>query len=395
MIVTSTTTARPARQMRAWEKNLMGVRINEFPRLLPGLLVVSLLAWLSIWLSKFIGVSLMGFKQSPVSTVMVAVLLGVIIGNIIPLPSWLKPGLQFAVQRVLRLGIILLGIRLSVFDVFRVGALVVPIVALCVATALLFTTRLTKWLKLPERLGTLIAVGTSICGVSAIVATGPTIDAEEEEVAYAVAVITVFGIAGMLVYPFAANMLFAGDPVKAGIFLGTAIHETAQVAGAGLVYADVFSAPRGLDVATITKLVRNVFMAVVIPLMAFYYTRKAVEQGEEFEGQKTSFTKLFPLFILGFLAFAVLRSIGDAGIQSGSKAFWLWDSAAWKSIYIFVRRWAVIFMVVALAGVGLSTSYRILKGLGIKPFVVGLGAALMVGVVSLATIFLLGTFVTF
>ena len=169
--------------------------------------------------------------------------------------------------------------------------------------------------------------------------------------AYAVAVITVFGIIGMLVYPYAANMIFAGDPVKAGIFLGTAIHETAQVAGAGLVYADVFSAPRGLDVATITKLVRNVFMAVVIPLMAFYYTRKAVEQGEEFEGQKTSFTKLFPLFILGFLAFAVLRSIGDAGIQAGSKAFWLWDSAAWKGIYSFIKSWAVIFMVLALSGV--------------------------------------------
>lgn len=393
--MTSTTNARPAREMRTWEKNLLGVNINEFPKLLPGLLVVSLLAWLSIWLSEFIGVGLMGFEKTPVSAVMVAILLGMIIGNVVVLPGWLKPGFQFAVKKLLRLGIILLGIRLSVFDVFRVGAVGVPIVVLSIAIALFFTTRLNEWLKLPERLGTLIAVGTSICGVSAIVAAGPAIDAEDEEVAYAIAVITVFGIAAMLAYPYAANIIFAGNPVQAGLFLGTAIHETAQVAGAGLVYADVFSAPRGLDVATITKLIRNAFMAIVIPLMAFYYARRALGQGEEFEGQKTSFTKLFPIFILGFLAFAVIRSIGDAGIHAGGSAFGLWDNATWKAIHSFIKSWAVNFMVLALAGVGLSTSFHILRGLGIKPFVVGLGAALMVGVVSLTMIFLLGTFVTF
>jgi uncharacterized integral membrane protein (TIGR00698 family) len=378
--------------MRTWEKILLGTKIEDFPRLLPGLIIVGLLASLSIWLSEYIGVDLMRFEKSPVSPVMVAVLLGMIIGNIIRLPGWLRPGVQFTVKKVLRLGIILLGIRLSVFDVFRIGALGVPIVVLCIGIALFFTTRLNQWLKLPERLGTLIAVGTSICGVSAIVAASPAIDAEDEEVAYAVAVITVFGIAVMMVYPHAANMIFGGNPVQVGLFLGTAIHETAQVAGAGLVYADLFSAPRGLDVATITKLVRNAFMAIVIPLMALYYTRRALKQGKEYKGQKTSFTKLFPLFILGFLAFAVLRSIGDGGIHAGGNAFGLWDAGTWKGIHSFIRHWAVNFMILALAGVGLSTSYRILKGLGIKPFVVGLGAALMVGVVSLVTIFLLGTF---
>jgi uncharacterized integral membrane protein (TIGR00698 family) len=380
--------------MHVWENSLLGVKINDFPTLLPGLLVVSVLAWLSIRLSNYIGINLMGFKKSPVSAVMMAILLGMIIGNVIPLPGWLKPGLQFSVKKVLRLGIILLGIGLSVFDVFRIGALGVPIVVLCIAFALFFTTRLNKWLNLPARLGTLIAVGTSICGVSAIVAAAPAIDAEDEEVAYAVAVITVFGVIAMLVYPYAANTIFAGDPVQAGLFLGTAIHETAQVAGAGLIYADLFSSPRGLDVATVTKLVRNVFMAIVIPLMALYYTRRAASDGTEFEGKQTSFAKLFPLFILGFLGFAVLRSIGDAGTQAGGKAFGLWEIATWQCIYSFIKQWAVNFMVLALAGVGLSTSYRIIKGLGIKPFVVGLGAALMVGVVSVVTISLLGTFTT-
>jgi uncharacterized integral membrane protein (TIGR00698 family) len=379
--------------MSAWEQNLLGVKVEEVPQLLPGLLVAGLLAWLSIWLSKFIGITLMGFEKTPISAVMMAILLGLIINNIVPMPESLKPGFKFAVKKVLRLGIILLGIRLSVFDVFRLGALGVPIVVLCILGALFLTTRLNKWLRLPERLGTLIAVGTSICGVSAIVATGPAIDAEDEEVAYAVAVITIFGLLATLVYPYMANLIFAGDPVKAGLFLGTSVHDTSQVTGSALVFADVFSLPRVLDVATVTKLVRNVFMAAVIPLMALYYARRTAAQGEGVE-KKVNFVRLLPLFIAGFLSLAVLRSIGDAGINAGGNAFGLWDAGAWKELFSFVKGWAVNFLVVALAGVGLSTSFRTFNGLGIKPFFVGLGAALMVGVVSFVAISLLGTFVT-
>jgi uncharacterized integral membrane protein (TIGR00698 family) len=376
------------------EKSLLGVPVGQVPKLLPGLVVTALLAWLSIWLSKFIGVNLMGFEKSPVSAVMMAILLGLIIRNTIPLPEILQPGFKFAVKKVLRLGIILLGIRLSIFDVFRLGALGVPIVLLCIIGALVLATLLSRWLKLPDRLGTLIAVGTSICGVSAIVATGPAIRAKDEEVAYAVAVITIFGLLATLVYPYAANLIFAGDPVKVGLFLGTSVHDTSQVTGSALVFADVFSLPRALDVATVTKLVRNVFMAAVIPLMAFYYTCKIKDECEA-EGEKTSIVKLLPLFILGFLAIAALRSIGDAGINASGSALGLWEVGPWGDIVGFVKTWAVNLLVVALAGVGLSTSFRMFKGLGIKPFIVGLGAALLVGVVSFAAISLLGAFVSF
>jgi uncharacterized integral membrane protein (TIGR00698 family) len=361
--------------------------------LLAGLALASLLAWFSFWLSQYIGVTLMGFHKTPISAVTMAILLGLIIGNAIHLPASLRPGFTFAVKKVLRLGIILLGIRLSIFDVFRLGAMGVPIVLICILGALFFTTRLNKWLKLPERLGTLIAVGTSICGVSAIVATGPAIEARDEEVAYAVSVITIFGILATLVYPYAANVIFLGDPVKTGLFLGTAIHDTSQVTGAALIYCDTFSLPDCLDVATVTKLVRNVFMAAVIPFMAFYYTSRMADQGQS-AGKKTGFAKLLPLFVIGFLFLAIVRSVGDAGISAGGRAFGLWGSAAWKGIHGFFKNWAVNLLGVALAGVGLNTRFRILKGLGVKPFIVGLGAALIVGVVSFVAITLLGTFVT-
>jgi len=378
------------REMSTLEKNLLGTTLNRSPRLLPGLAVAILLAWVSIWLSKYLGVTLMGLEKSPLSAVTVAVLLGLIIGNTITLPASLKPGFSFAVKKVLRLGIILMGIRLSIFDVFKVGTLCIPVVLASILTALALTTFVNRWLRLPERLGTLIAVGTSICGVSAILATGPAIDAEDEEMAYAVTIITVFGIIATLVYPYAAYALFAGDAVRAGLFLGTAIHDTSQVTGAALVFSDIYCLPYAFDVATVTKLVRNVFMAVVVPFAALYHDRKTGGQDES-TGRKTSFAKLLPLFVAGFLALAVLRSIGDAGVSGGGRALGLWPGSAWTSIHSSIKSWASNLLVVALAGVGLGSRFSTLKSLGIKPFVVGLGAALAVGVISSVAISLLGT----
>ncbi len=379
------------RKMTAWEKNFLGVSVNELPNLFPGLLAAAALTWLSFWLSEVVGVRLMGFEKSPISPVLLAVAFGLTVGTAIPSQKYLTPGLHFAVKKILRLGIILLGIRLTIFDVFKLGFFGVPIVGLCILGGLLITTRINRRLRLPERLGMLIAVGTSICGVTAIVAASPAIDAEEDESAYAVAVITVFGLFATLVYPYLAHTIFAGEAVKAGLFLGTAVHETAQVIGAAKIYADVFAQPLALDVATIAKLVRNVFMAVVIPFMAYSYAQKS--NGEAFNGKKTSFAQLFPIFILGFLLMAALRSIGDAGINAGGYAFGSWSSGTWMGIIAIIKKWAEIFLVMALAGVGLSTKIQSLKKLGSKPFLVGLAAALSVGIVSFLAITLLGNWV--
>ena len=386
--------AQPVRKMNVWEKNLLGRPLGELHLILPGVVAAIVLAWLGNWMSNFIGVNLMGFQKTPVSGVMMAILLGLIVGNLFPLPVWIKPGVAFAGTRILRLGIILLGIGLSVFDLFKLGALGIPIVVVCILGALFVTTRLNDWLKLPPRLGTLIAVGTSICGATAIAATGPAIDAEDEEVAYGIAVITVFGITAMLVYPYLADVLFAANPVEAGLFLGTAIHESSHVTGAGLLFSEFLMLPSGLDVATVAKLVRNVLMAVVIPVMSIYYARKTDSQAGA-ATKKTSFTKLFPLFILGFLALAIARSIGDAWVISSGQAFGIWDNAAWQNIVNTLKTWAPNFLTVALAGIGLSTNFHSIKGLGLKPFYVGLGASAAVGIVSFAAISILGLFGAF
>jgi uncharacterized integral membrane protein (TIGR00698 family) len=374
------------------ERNLLGVSYREIPTLIPGGIAVAVLTWVSIWLSGFIGKDLMGFEKSPISPVMLAIILGLAVTSFFPLPTNLNPGLKFAVKKVLRLGIILLGIRLTIFDVFKLGAFGVPIVLLCIIGALLFTTWINKKLNLPERLGTLIAVGTSICGVTAIVATSPAIDADEEESAYAVATITIFGLFATIFYPYLANSIFNGDAIAAGLFLGTSVHETAQVVGAGKIYADIFSQSLALDVATVSKLVRNVFMAGVIPIMAYYYAQKTRGEGAE---KKTSITKLLPVFILGFIGMAILRSLGDAGINATGQAYELWDNRTWPEVISGIKHWAEIFLVAALAGVGLNTKFSTLKKLGLKPFLVGLGASTSVGLISFLAIKLLGGFVSF
>jgi uncharacterized integral membrane protein (TIGR00698 family) len=334
----------------------------------------------------------MGFEKSPVSPVIVALILGLVIRSTVSLPKSIDPGLKFSVKKILRLGIILLGIRLTIFDVFKLGVFGVPIVVFCILGALLVTTWINKKLHLPERLGTLIAVGTSICGVTAIVAVTPAIDADEEEAAYAVATITVFGLFATIFYPYLANTIFAGHAIKAGLFLGTAVHETAQVVGAGKIYADIFSQSHALDVATIAKLVRNVFMAGVIPFMAYYYGRKNRSDGSK---KKTSIVKLLPMFILGFIMMAHIRSFGDAGINANRLAFGLWPAATWGNVIGSIKHWAEIFLIVALAGVGLNTNFKSMRKLGLKPFLVGLGASLSVGVISYMAITLLGNWVTF
>ena len=173
-----------------------------------------------------------------------------------------------------------MGIRLSIFSVLNIGVLSVGIVVACISTGIFLTLFITRKLGLPERLGTLIGVGTGICGASAIVATGPAIEAEEDEVAYAIGTITIFGIMAMFLYPYLSHLVLSLSHVEAGIFMGTSIHETAQVAAAGIMYDQLWLSQSqgvtltGADVAIVTKLVRNAFMALAIPFMAYIYVQR-------------------------------------------------------------------------------------------------------------------------
>jgi len=386
---------KPARKPNTIENLLLGCTVQEAPRLIPGVMLAAALVALFVWLTDLINAAL-GFKGL-VSYILMVIVAGILIRNILPVPAIFTPGISFCLKKLLRLGIMLMGIRLSIFAVLEIGAWGIPIVVVCVLAGLVITSYFGRLLKLPDRLATLIAVGTGICGASAIVATAPGINAKDEEVTYAVANITVFGIIALIAYPFLSHWMFSGDTIMAGLFTGTSIHETAQVAASGLIYDQTFgttSNPTTADVAMVTKLVRNALMAIVIPVMTFVYARRVGEAQDPSERGYKKALKLFPLFILGFVFMAVLRSIGDAGIQGGGFAMGLWDEERWAGITKGIKQWSGYILATAMAGVGLGTSFKSMKGLGIKPFYVGLFAATMVGVTAIAMVFLLGRFVT-
>jgi uncharacterized integral membrane protein (TIGR00698 family) len=281
---------------------------------------------------------------------------------------------------VLRIGIVLLGIRLSLGEAGAIGLQSLPIIVGAVGAALLIVTFLARRVGLSGRLGTLIAVGTSICGATAIVATAPAIGAKDDEVSYSVACVTLFGVAAMLVYPFAGHWIFGGDAFASGLFLGTSVHETAQVAGAGLVYQQYYDDPQALDVATVTKLVRNLGMLVIIPLMSVIYHRSSTEAGDA-----PKWWTMIPLFVVGFAIMSLIRTVGD----SGELAFGILQPDTWQTIVANTKEVAEMCLAVAMAAVGLGTSIKGLKDIGLKPLGVGLFSAMLVGGVSITLISLL------
>ncbi len=345
--------------------------------LLPGLLLALALALGGGFLSELIGIRWLGLPKSPISAIMMAILLGIAVRNLISLPAWFDPGIRFGLVRVLRFGIVLLGVRLSLGEVGAIGLKSLPVILGTVSAALILVTYLARRLGLSANLGTLIAVGTSICGATAIVATAPTITAKDDEVSYAVACVTLFGIVAMLVYPFAGNVIFDGDPFAAGLFLGTSVHETAQVAGAGLVYQQFYGEAAALDTATVTKLVRNLGMLLVIPLMCIVHHRRN-SGGED----PPPWYTMIPLFVVGFALMSLARTVGDMG----DLAFGVLTPGQWSTVVSTIKETAELCLAVAMAAVGLGTSIRGLVTIGFKPLGVGLFSALVVGVVSVALI---------
>ena len=373
---------------------LFGTTLDKVPSLFPGVVLASVVVLVAAAVAELIN-GVLGY-DGLVSFILVAIVLGMIIRNTVGLREVFEPGVAFTLKKVLRLGIILLGIRLSLLDVLEIGAFGIPIVLGAVLTGLFVATAATRWLNLSDRLGTLIAIGTGICGATAIVATAPGIGAKDEEVAYAVANITIFGIAAMFLYPFLGDFIFGGDVVKVGLFMGTSIHETAQVAGAGLIYDqsfDITSSPSGADVAVVAKLVRNVLMVVAIPAITYLYARRR-DAADGGAARGTSLRQLVPVFILGFLFTAGLRSLGDASVDSGGQAFGLFGAEMWGDITHGIKTWAEYTLATAMAGVGLGTSISQLKGLGFKPFVVGIAAALAVGIASVGLVSLFGPLIS-
>jgi uncharacterized integral membrane protein (TIGR00698 family) len=320
-------------------------------------------------LSRFIQSQITVNGKEVVSAIAIAIIFGVLIRNLIGLPDSVKPGTSFAVKRLLRVGIALMGAQLSMSQIMNTGASSVLIVASCIVMAILVVRFVSMRMGMSDRLGTLLGVGTSICGVSAIVATAPVIEAREEETSMAVATITIFGLLAVLFYPLLGFSLGLSDRFF-GTWAGTAINDTSQVVATGLIFSQ-----KACEVATVVKLTRNLFMAPVIVVLSWFYFRRRQAEGEATTERKgIKLKQVVPLFVLGFVGMAVLNSLG---------AF----PAAFRQNIQTVSQF---LLVAALAGVGLETNVAAMKKIGLRPFYAGLCAALFMAVVSFCLIVLAG-----
>ena len=341
-----------------------------------GILIVVFLVVTAYCSASWIGIELMGFSRSPISPIMLAIIFGVILGNCWSFSENFQKGFIFCASAILKLGIVFLGLRLSLTVAGDIGLKAIPLIAVCIAFALAMVLLIGKKMDLSWRLSALIAVGTSICGSTAICATAPLIRSEQAETSYAIATITIFGLFAMFAYPFISHMAFDGDAVIIGYFLGASIHETAQVAGAGFIYQQQYQQPMALDIATLTKLMRNLSMVLVIPLLGIWLNRRS--SGETYKA--TAWYHMVPLFIIGFALMVAIRTIGDMGDQ----AFGFIPASEWQALIGYSSKAAKWCLTAAMAGIGLTTNIKLLCSLGLKPFVLGFVSATAVGGVAMS-----------
>ena len=336
----------------------------------PGIILAFVLYTLSQGFNNIIGIEFFGYEKSPISTAMIAILIGIFFGNAFQIRESFQKGLDFTKEYILKFGIICLGIQLKPFEFFEFGKIAIPLIIVCIISVLVVIKLLIKKLKIPTRMAYLISIGSTVCGTTAIMATAPVIKANKNEVSYAIANITLFGILSMLIYPYFANIYFDGQPLLIGLFLGTSIHETSQVAAAGLIYDQQFNSPETLNIATVTKLIRNTFLVIMIPLFAFLYNRGRSKE------KSYSIIKIFPYFVLGFAGMIILRNLGD-------HFFIDFSNNSWENTVEIIKSSSKVFLTMAMAAIGLSTNLKDIKAMGYKPFVVGFVAMITVGLVSI------------
>ena len=332
----------------------------------PGLILCTAIASLSSIAHNAIIIG----GQNAVSAVVIAILAGMLLRSVIGLPVMLAKGITYCYKTLLRLAIVLMGINFSFFTVLRESISVLPSIIITVAAALLVMEIAGILLKLRPPLARLIGIGTAICGASAIIATAPIIDdVEESDIFYAVATITFFGVLAIFIFPFVGVMLGLSE-LQFGRWAGLAIHETAQVLAAGFIYGDEAG-----SISALVKLTRTLMLVPLI-IALVWFSRK----GKAGEGKNIDLKNALPLFILGFLGIALLRT--------GVDLFFA-QAEPWLNIQNLLNGISKFLIVIAMAAIGYSTNINTIRSLGIKPLLGGLLASIFIGSFSLLLLLLL------
>ena len=289
----------------------------------------------------------------------IAILAGMIITLLIKNKSPFEAGIKFTSKKILQWAVILLGFGLNLNVILQTGKQSLPIILSTISTALVIAYILHKALHIPRKISTLVGVGSSICGGSAIAATAPVIDADDEEVAQAISVIFFFNVLAALLFPTLGKFLgfstISGEAF--GIFAGTAVNDTSSETAAASTWDNMWNLGSAtLDTAVTVKLTRTLAIIPITLVLAFIRTRR--EKGNGSEEKKVSIKQIFPMFILYFIAASVITTIAaSAGIDS--------------SVFAPIKELSKFFIVLAMAAIGLNTNIVKLIRTGGKPIIMG------------------------
>lgn len=279
------------------------------------------------------------------------------------LPAGVKKGVGFTSKKILQYAVILLGFGLNLATVGRVGLSSLPIIISTISTALIVAFVMHKIMKVPSKISTLIGVGSSICGGSAIAATAPVIDASDEEIAQSISVIFLFNVLAALIFPTLGGILGMSDG-GFGLFAGTAVNDTSSVTAAASTW-DTLHGTNGavLDHATIVKLTRTLAIIPITLILAFLQMRRAKQAGEN-AGKKVSIKAVFPMFILWFVVASLITTILNEILAGGALDFA-------GEAFGFLKQTSKFFIVMAMSAIGLNTDIVKLVKTGGKPIVMG------------------------
>ena len=313
----------------------------------------------------------------PLEAVMIALILGVVISAIFKLPKICEPGIKFSGKQCLNLSVILLGAKLSIDSILQESYKVIIIIIIFVFISFIITILFCKLMKINFKLAILIAVGTSVCGSSAIAVAAPVIEADDHEIGLSIAVINILGLIAIFAFP-ALSVYFALSYNNAGIWMGLSIQAVAQTVAAGFSYNSVVG-----GVAVIVKLARVLLLAPMIVLISIWFKKKKAVYNNTENIKDSSFVNApkksvwftyVPPFILFFILLMILNSLGLVK----SFNFFGYNVESHKVL----ENISGFLMAMALAGIGLNTDLKKMFRTGLKPLVVSSISALILAVLA-------------
>lgn len=293
-----------------------------------------------------------------------SLIIGMLLNPFVEKRSLFESGINWTSKRILKLGIILSGITLSFSQIIETGQHALILMVFTLSTAFGVGVLCRKHFKINWKLSSLLSVSTAICGGTAVATLGPTIKAKDSDIAYAISATFVFDLITVLLFPWVGHLLGLTD-TGYGLWIGTAVNDTSSVVAAGYAFSDVAG-----SLATIVKLTRTLFIIPIVIIFSFIYAKREaseVSEGQTIDRPKINFFKIFPWFILGFVAVVGIRSTGLIPLEAVS------------SISFFSK----FCLAMALASIGMKTSLKEVKNMGYKPMLAGVIIDTSVVIVSL------------